>query len=61
MLPQALKIVAYFEQVATTRATIDDVLQAVMLGATSNTLKPGMVFHGGGRLSGDGWHDASFV
>jgi hypothetical protein len=52
---------AYFKQVATAWATIDDVLQAVMLGATSNTLEPGMVFHGGGCRDGNGWHDASFV
>jgi hypothetical protein len=61
MLSQALEVMAYFEQVATSWATIDDVLQAVMLGATSNTLEPGMVFHGGGCRDGNGWHDASFV
>src|SRR5215475_669097 len=52
---------AHLQQVATTRTTIDDVLQTVMRRATSNTLEPGMIFHGGRRLSGNGWHDASFV
>src|SRR4051794_32645262 len=61
MLPQALEIVAHLQQVPTTRTTIDDVLQAVMRRATSNTLEPSMIFHGGRRLSGNGWHDASFV
>src|SRR5215475_12187846 len=61
MLPQALEVMAHFQQVPTTRTTIDDVLQAIMRRATSNTLEPGMVFHGGRRLSGNGWHDASSV
>src|SRR5215470_2776501 len=61
MLPQALEVMAHLQQVPTTRTTIDDVLQAVMRRATSNTLEPGMVFHGGRRLNGNGWHDASFV
>src|SRR5215510_14192508 len=61
MLPQALEVMAHLQQVPTTRTTIDNVLQAVMRRATSNTLEPGMIFHGGRRLSGNGWHDASFV
>src|SRR5262249_15710882 len=61
MLPQALEVMAHLQQVATTRTTIDDVLQAVMRRATSNTLEPGMIFHGGRRLNSNGWHDASFV
>src|SRR5262245_61304989 len=61
MLPQALEIMPHLQQVPTTRTTIDDVLQAVMRRAISNTLEPGMIFHGGRRLSGNGWHDASFV
>ena len=61
MLPQALDIMAHLQQVPTTRTTIDDVLQAVMRGSTGNTLEPGMIFHGGRRLSGNGWHDTSFV
>src|SRR5215510_2144736 len=32
-----------------------------MRRATSNTLEPGMILHSGRRLSGNGWHDASFV
>src|SRR5262245_30093650 len=61
MLPQTLEVMAHLQQVPTTRTTIDDVLQAIMRRATSNTLEPGMVFHGGRRLSGNGWHDAHFV
>src|SRR5215475_1703924 len=61
MLPQALEVMVHLQQVSTTRTTIDDVLQAVMRRATSNTLEPGMIFHSGRRLSGNGWHDASFV
>src|SRR5215510_11684112 len=61
MLPQALEIMTHLQQVPTTRTTIDDILQAVMRRAPSNTLEPGMIFHSGRRLSGNGWHDASFV
>jgi hypothetical protein len=54
MLLQALQVMAHFQQIATAWTAVDDLLQTMLLGATSDTLKPGAITCGRGCCSGYG-------
>ena len=42
-LPQGVHVVTHLQEVATTRAAVNDVLQTVVLGTAGDALKPGTI------------------